>query len=269
MEQKIKGSLLTKGFVEPLFLSKGGFGRVYRIKQEHTNRLYACKVALGEQRVHLQREIALLQGLHHPLYPGYQTAWEAGDCSFLVMEYISGSNLEELVIRRGCFREKMVRQIAMELATGLLLLHRKGMVFRDIKPRNILIRQDGRVKLLDFGCICAEEENNQAKVGTPGFAAPEQLHLGRAGVYSDVYALGRVMQYLLLGNQPVFMADRQLPMLWKECSCEKRLKRVVELCIQSDIENRIPDMEFLIRLLQSRKIQSNYVVVENIWKIGG
>ena len=266
MESMIKEYLWKRGFESPLLLGKGGFGSVYRVRERNTGRLYACKVATGNRRIYLEREAAVLQTLHHPLFPYYKAAWEEGEYGFLCMEYIAGSGLEELVARRGKLAERTVRQIAAELAIGISMLHVQGYIFRDIKPGNILLRQDGRVKLLDFGCICKVGEECCEKAGTVGYGAPEQFVSGKIGSYTDVYALGKVMQYMLFGCKPSELSEKQLSRKWKECVCEKSTRRIVDYCVQKNVENRLPNMEVLIKLLYGKKIQSNYIFVENIWK---
>lgn len=246
---------------QDLFLGRGSFGSVYRVREICTGRIYACKVAEGKGVEYLRKEAGLLRELHHPLFPHYKEEWENEYKSFLCMEYVPGCTLEELVQRRGRLTVKTVRFIAGELADGLALLHREGYVFRDIKPANIMIRQDGKVKLLDFGCVCPVGEECNILAGSPGFAAPEQFVKGNPQKCMDVYAMGKVMQYMLLG--------RKEKRDWKHCRCSARMRKIVNYCLQQNEENRPPNMEVVLKMLRGGKIKSNYKIIQDVWKQGG
>ena len=245
---------------QALFLGKGSFGSVYRVKETDTGKLFACKVADGAGRKYLEKEAMLLSELKHPLFPFYKEAWESGEKMFLCMEYVPGDILETFVQRRGKISEETMIRIVAELAEGLALLHKRGYVFRDLKPENVLIRQDGRVKLLDFGCICRAEETCDNLAGTPGFSAPEQFETGYPRTVMDVYALGRIMQYMLLGGE--------LESGWKKCKCRRRTRKMVDYCTKMEINTRLPSMEVLLHMLHGIKIQSNYWIKRDIWKRG-
>ncbi len=150
----LRYSLDSNGFEEPLLLGKGAFCRVYRVKEKATGRLYACKVGTGSCKFHVRREKEFLKKLRHPLFPRYKCHWEEEGFYCLVMEYVAGSNLEGLLVRRKRLSGRQAVEIALELTEGLLYLHKRGIIFRDVKAQNILIRQDGKVKMLDFGCAC-------------------------------------------------------------------------------------------------------------------
>lgn len=248
MKEEITYSMEKKGYVQPMLIGKGAFGTVYRVWDKADSKLYACKVADERGRVYLEREADVLRTLVHPLFPGYKDAWQEGAYGFLCMEYIPGCSLEGMVSRRGGLSEKAIMTIALELAEGLLVLHEGGYFFRDLKPANILIRQDGRVKLLDFGCVCKKDAELENIAGTPGFAAPEQLDGRGIGPYTDVYALGKVIQYLL--------ADKKM---------HGRLGGLVRACIQENWEDRPLNMDMVIRYIAAGEKHTRYKLVEDIW----
>ena len=148
----------------------------------------------------LRREAEILSRLHHPLFPAYMEYEERGGTGKIVMEYISGRNLGQMIRLRGGFSARQAMRIAEELADGLRYLHERQppILYRDLKPENIMVCQDGHIKLIDFGCACCQEAQSGERVGTPGFAPPEQLASGEdAGIYSDVYGLGRTIQSVM------------------------------------------------------------------------
>lgn len=182
----------------PVMLGAGAFSRVYRVTNEITGEFAVCKVS---SRLELaQKEAEVLKCITHPLFPTYKGRTVMGDKHYLLMEYICGSTLRQYVERRGGLSEQRTTEIAMALAKGLNYLHEQPIpvVFRDIKPENVLIQQDGRVRLVDVGCVCQEGSPDGSMAGTRAFAAPEQLTVGtKVGRESDVYALGKLVCYML------------------------------------------------------------------------
>lgn len=178
-------------------MGEGAFARVY-LAEDRNGRQYACKVS-REVKL-LEREAELLSGLHHPLFPAYMGYEEREGTGRLFMEYISGRNLGQMLRFRGSFSARQTMRIARELADGLRYLHERQstILYRDLKPENIMVCQDGHVRLIDFGCACPQDMQGGERVGTPGFAPPEQLKSGAtAGVYSDVYGLGRTIRNVM------------------------------------------------------------------------
>lgn len=195
-----KAVLAGRGYVRRGFLGQGTFSDVYCV-EDGSGRLYACKVS--EQAEMLEREARAMEGLSHPLFPRYADFWRRGSLGILMREYVPGSCLEELLGRRRFSVEQTVR-VGLLLADGLGYLHKlpKRLLFRDVKPANIIIRQDGGVMLIDFGCVCSMEEKVTSRAGSPGFAAPEQLSDGGVLTAScDVYGLGRTLEAMLGGAE--------------------------------------------------------------------
>lgn len=228
---EISEQLAQHGYQAVRLLGRGAFSQVLLVQQNDTGTLLACKISHRQDLA--CREGKLLAATDHPLFPRFCEQWEAGESAYLLMEYVCGSSLEELLSRRGFFTQAQTARIGMELAEGLRFLHQlpEPVLYRDVKPANIMIRQDGRVKLLDMGCACELRQPDEARAGTPGYAAPEQLEPGGDLSFScDVYSLGRTLE----------------AMVGKHSS---GLKQVITACTAEFPERRIPDMQGVMTAL--------------------
>ena len=259
-------------------LGKGRFGEVRLVTHRESGGVYACKIAgdaknrrVLRQEAEIQREITTAvreSGESTLVFPLFREWIDAGDCSFLIMEYVEGTPLaarlqggegtkgsgEKKAARRevqnrevqngkvqhreGRLTREEMDDIAGQLAEGLMLLHERPepILYRDLKPEHVILCGDGRVRLLDLGCACRLSEAWKSKAGSPGYAAPEQLceRGHRQGVYSDVYSFGKV----LAAMQRETGADRDWERLIAQCTAEKT-------------EERIPGMRFILQELRT------------------
>ncbi|MDE6203722.1 MAG: serine/threonine protein kinase, partial [Lachnospiraceae bacterium] len=131
-------------------LGQGGTGKVYLVRDMHLNRLAAVKESRDS---FLQSETAILKKLDHPGLPGIYDCFKQGDSTFLVMEYIEGMTLRQYLDKHGKVTERQAVRWMMELCGILGYLHGRSpkVIYWDLKPENIMIRQDGRLKLIDLG----------------------------------------------------------------------------------------------------------------------
>lgn len=200
-------------------LGRGGFATVYLADDV---RLGQRQVAIKEFTVNLlpqrsrewakksfRQEAMLLANLSHPAIAQVSDFFSAGQFDYLVMEYVPGRTLNEVVDQVPGRRldERQVRQWAQELCDVLHHLHSQTppLIFRDLKPSNIIIRPDGQLKLIDFGIVRYFKPGKQSDtqvVGTPGYAAPEQYGHGQTDARSDVYSMGVLLHELLTGHDP-------------------------------------------------------------------
>lgn len=234
--ERLRDGLRKKGYLLGQQLGRGAFSEVYCVKEKRTGEVYACKIS--EHADLLQREGQLLGDIRYPQFPEMYESWREESVGFLVMELVEGENLGEVIRGGGTFSVKRTAEIGMELADGLLYLHDRPspILFRDIKPDNIMIQPDGCVKLIDFGCACALGKESASKAGTPGFAAPEQLsESGGQTTACDVYGLGRTLLCMLGAGE----GDRS----------GKQLLRVLEACTREEPKERPADMRAVITAL--------------------
>lgn len=244
---------MTAKWKREQLIGQGAFAKVYLVQEWRGGRFLACKVAdTAEGMALLAREADILKNISHPLFAEYEDFVRNQNCAMLFMEYIEGESLGKILGRGGGLPQAKAAEIAARLAEGLLYLHElpRPMIYRDLKPDNIQIRSDGRVKLLDMGCVCAEEEARHSIAGSRGYAAPEQMRVGAyPGPYSDVYALGRLLHYMLTGQDPCQPPFRNPPLRTCRPGVSPLLERLVARCTEEEPGRRPPDMRAVLRQL--------------------
>ena len=204
-------------------LGRGGMGVVYKARQKTLNRLVALKL-LAPERVgdtkfaeRFTREAQALAALNHPNIVTIHDFGQAGGFYFLLMEYVDGLNLRQL-LRARKFTPEEALAIVPPLCDALQFAHDRGIVHRDIKPENLLLDKAGRVKVADFGIAKmlgaangggtaatsgVPQSLTQSTLGTPGYTAPEQkTDPQRVDSRADIYSLGVVFYELLTGELP-------------------------------------------------------------------
>ena len=188
-------------------LGRGGMGVVYLARQKSLNRLVALKI-LAPDRARDTRfaerfahEAELLARLSHPHIVTIHDFGESGGLFYLVMEYVDGVNLREL-LRGGPLDAARALAILPPLCDALQYAHDQGVVHRDIKPENLLLDRSGKVKIADFG-IAALAGSEGGRAGTPPYMAPEQDADGaKVDHRADLYAIGAVLYEMLTGARP-------------------------------------------------------------------
>ncbi len=192
------------------FIAQGGMGAVYLARQLTLDRLVAIKVlpqAWGSAPKYAERfqyEARAMAKMHHNGIVGvYDFGMTAAGHLYLVMEYVEGETLHEL-IQTQSLTPKKAQAVALQLCDAVAYAHEHGILHRDIKPGNIIINSEGRVKVADFGLARPAEACIEVEaLGTPGYAAPELLVEGSViDHHADIYAIGVVCYEMLLGKLP-------------------------------------------------------------------
>ena len=237
-------------------LGRGSFSDVYRVRERSTGRLLACKVIASQDLAIREKEF--LEKVCHPLFPQFERFEQLQGKFYVFMEYIPGVTLKEFITRRGVLTGRQAAQLGVVLADGLLYLHeqRNPVIYRDLKPENVLIQQDGRVRLIDLGCACFVEEKKNTMAGTRGYAAPEQLEEKRkAGVESDVYALGKNLQYAL--GVEIFVNRRGMARVLykrhKRSRVSREFARLLADMTKTERRQRVQDMRICLHRLECVK----------------
>lgn len=196
-------------------VGRGGMSIVYLAINEKANKPWAVKevqkngISNNELvRQSLLTEIGLLKKLRHKGLPSIVDIIEEEDNYLIVMDYIEGITLEKLLSQEGVQPQEKVADWAIQLCGVLGYLHTRTppVIYRDMKPSNIMLRSDGSVVLIDFGTAREFKEQHGADttcLGTKGFAAPEQFGgMGQTDERTDIYCLGATMYYLVTGHNP-------------------------------------------------------------------
>lgn len=195
-------------------LGAGGMGRVFKAWHRRMKRMVALKMLADQQTAdaetieRFRREAQSAAQLAHPNIVAAYDADEAGGVCFLVMEYVDGPNLSELVRRQGPLPVEMATRYLLDAAHGLAHAHDRGFIHRDVKPSNLVVAPGDTVKVLDLGLArgsqpAAEGELTQAGdvVGTVEYMAPEQARETRLADHrADIYSLGSTLYRLLTGE---------------------------------------------------------------------
>ncbi|NWF81695.1 MAG: protein kinase, partial [Chloroflexi bacterium] len=192
-------------------IKEGGQGAVFEGRSE-TGEVVAVKEMLdrftdpAERAEAVRRFVAeaeTLGKLTHPRIPRIYASFNDGGRHYLVMEFIRGEDLDDLVAREGPQPEARVLAWADELCDVLDYLHGNGLIYRDMKPSNVMLEQPaGTLKVIDFGIARVfQPQQRGTQIGTPGYAPPEQYQ-GLATPRSDIYALGATLHHLLSGRDP-------------------------------------------------------------------
>lgn len=204
---------------------RGGMSAVYQaVDTQYGNRRVAIKEMsqghlnaneLADATARFQQEAALLGSLHHPNLPRIYDAFSEHGRSYLVMGYIDGKTLLQLLKDAGGhpIPVAQVLDYANQLCEVLAYLHaqKPPIIFRDLKPTNVMVMENGHVVLIDFG-IARFFKEGQAQdtvyLGSPGYAPPEQHGISQTNPRSDLYALGATLHYCLTGRDPFHAGDR-------------------------------------------------------------
>lgn len=152
-------------------------------------------------------EIRMQQKLHHPALPHIWEAFEEGGKVYIVMDYVEGIPLDELLRKEGARPLEQALDWGLQLCRALLYLHsfQPPVIYRDMKPANVILRGDGRLVLLDFGAARqyrARKRRDTIPLGTPGYAAPEQYRGRQSDIRTDIYCLGVTLYHILTGHDP-------------------------------------------------------------------
>jgi eukaryotic-like serine/threonine-protein kinase len=207
-------------------LARGGMAEVYLAHDQLLDRPVAVKVLFPELArddsfvERFRRESQSAARLNHPNIVSVYDFGEDGEALFIVMEYVPGQTLSEIIRTHGPLAPGQAVAIAAEVAAGLEAAHREGIVHRDVKPANVLVTPDGVAKIADFGIAHAGDAVSDLTmpgtvIGTVTYLSPEQAQGLTVDPRSDVYSLGMVLYEMLTGTAP-FRGDNPVAMAYKQ-----------------------------------------------------
>ena len=186
-------------------IGSGGFGTVYLAEDTWIDKKVALKVPhkQGVDFGELLREPRLLASLNHPNIVTIMTAEKQESIFFIVMEYVPGETLESMITRHGPLELPVALDYTCQICNALDHAHRHGVLHRDLRPSNVLVSENGLLKVADFGTSRFLEiaAHGTTVIGSPPYMAPEQFR-GKALFASDIYSLGVTMFQMLTGDLP-------------------------------------------------------------------
>lgn len=191
-------------------IGAGGMSDVYKAKDQVLGRFVAVKILKQEftedvnfvTKFHTEAQSAA--GLQHPNIVNIYDVGSEGHMHFIVMEYVEGITLKTYIEKKGQLNYKEAISIAIQVARGIEAAHNNNIVHRDIKPQNIMISHEGKVKVTDFGIARAATSNtiHSDVMGSVHYTSPEQARNGFVDGKSDIYSLGIVMYEMVTGRVP-------------------------------------------------------------------
>lgn len=191
-------------------IGSGGMSDVYKAKCHKLNRLVAIKVLKKEFCTdagfvsNFKMEAQAAAGLSHPNIVNVYDVVDDGDIHYIVMELIEGITLKNYIAKKGCLDNKEAIGIAIQIAQGMMAAHERHIIHRDIKPQNIIISMDGKVKVADFGiakAISMQTKNSDA-IGSVHYIPPEQASGNISDARSDIYSFGITLYEMVTGILP-------------------------------------------------------------------
>ena len=229
-------------------LGEGGMADVYLAIDTIINREVAIKILRGElgndpvTLLRFQREANAASKLNHPNVVQVYDVGTSEDRHFIVMEYIRGKTLKQLIQLRGALHKEEAVSIMKQLLSAVAEAHRHNIIHRDIKPQNVLVKDDGTVKITDFGIALAHNAvqltQSDSVLGSAHYLAPETTRGEAATNQCDIYSLGIVFYELLCGSVP-FTGDNPVQIAMKHLSEEIPSIREFNPSLPQSIENII------------------------------
>jgi eukaryotic-like serine/threonine-protein kinase len=206
-------------------LGEGGMGTVYKARDREVDRLVALKVirpelAQNADALHrFKQELVLARQITHRNVIRIFDLGDADGLKFITMEFIDGRDLKSLIREKGKFTPKEAVQIVVQVCKALEASHAEGVIHRDLKPQNIMVDEQGKVSVMDFGIARSMEvgggmTQTGALVGTPEYMSPEQAKGQHLDSRSDLFSLGIIFYELLTGHS-AYKADTAMETLWK------------------------------------------------------
>ncbi|MEU8704443.1 Stk1 family PASTA domain-containing Ser/Thr kinase [Streptomyces sp. NPDC048565] len=211
LQDPLVGQLLDGRYRIDARIAVGGMATVYRAMDTRLDRVLALKVmhpALATDAAFVERFIREAKSVARLAHPNVVAVFDQGAQGayvYLAMEYVAGCTLRDVLRERGALQPRAALDILEPVLAALGAAHRAGFVHRDMKPENVLIGDDGRVKVADFGLVRAvgtSTDTTGSLLGTVSYLAPEQIEQGTADTRSDVYACGVVLYEMLTGGKP-------------------------------------------------------------------
>ncbi|MDO4802069.1 MAG: serine/threonine-protein kinase [Prevotellaceae bacterium] len=254
-------------------IGQGGMSVVYMALNEKANKTWAVKevrkdgvLDFESVRQGLVAETDILKKLSHPNLPSIVDVIDTEDSFIIIMDYIQGNDLQNTLDEFGAQPQEMVIEWAKQLCDVFGYLHSRtpAIIYRDMKPKNVMLKPDGNVALIDFGTAREFKEKNLADttcLGTVGYAAPEQFGgMGQTDARTDIYCLGATLYHLVTGCNPSEPPYEMKPIREINPALSSGLERIILKCTQRNPDDRYQSAAELMYALD------HYEEIDDLYK---
>ena len=244
-------------------IGQGGMSVVYLALNEKANKSWAVKEirkdGAGQNAIYkqgLMAEIEILKHLNHKNLPSIIDVIDDGDTFLIVMDYVEGNPLSTILDEQGAQPQEMVIEWGKQLCDVLGYLHKCNppIIYRDMKPSNVMLKPDGSVVLIDFGAAREykrERVEDTTCLGTQGYAAPEQFGgMGQTDARTDIYTLGATMYHLLTNHNPCLPPYEMYPIRQWDAGLSGGLEEIILKCTRRDPAERYQNCDELYYALE-------------------
>lgn len=266
------GSIFFEKYKIVDLLGKGGSSEVFLVENVRVGNKWAMKKSNKvNSNINLLAEPNILKDLNHVAIPKIIDIEEDKDAIYIIEEYVQGINLKEYKESYSNIQLDQIIEWALQLCNVLKYLHNRKplpIIYRDIKPENIMLMDNGNIKLIDFGIareFKEESQNDTIPIGTKGYAAPEQYGIGQSDERTDIFSLGVTLYYLLTGknlSHPPYKIQNTIQL---NNDKEERLFKIVLKCCEilpDQRYQRVEDLEKELHLLNNEdsliKVEQEY-----------
>lgn len=278
------GNLLGNRYEIISQLGGGGMALVYKARDTLLNRQVTVKILRSEHTSdeefisRFRKEAQAVAKLSHPNIVNVYDVGKEGDTQFIVMEYVEGRNLKQFIKEQGRLPLNQAADIARQICDGLQDAHANGIVHRDIKPHNILVTDNGRVKVADFGIAQIMSSvtltNSGTIVGSVHYFSPEQARGDATGAKSDIYAVGVVLYEMVTGKVPFegetpiavalkHIQEKPLPPSKLNAQVSPELERIILRAMEKEVTMRYKtagDMARDLRRLNGESVDNTIAI---------
>lgn len=234
-------------------IGKGGMSTVYLAEHKRLHTRWAVKEVRKQQgaRFDFLAESNILKRLQHPMLPRIVDIFEDAESIYIVEDFVEGITLDELLKREKKVDEPLARQWFHDLCGVLRYLHTQQppIIYRDMKPSNIMLQPDGSLKLIDFGIAREYKEASSGDttyIGTKGYAAPEQFGRAQTDARTDIYALGVTMYHLVTGKSPYEPPYQFVPVRELDGTLSHGIEYILNKCVQPEPADRYQNVDELL-----------------------
>lgn len=237
-------------------LGEGGAGEVYKAFHIHLKTPWALKFLSSLDR-NTQWELDIQKNINHPAFPRLVDVISENNENILVFDFYEGPNILDLISGTGKIDENIAINWASQIIDALQYLHAclaEPIIYRDLKPSNLIVLPDNIIKIIDFGTARLYKRNSiddTVYLGTPGYAAPEQYGFGQTDIRTDIYNFGMTMFHIVTGEHPFFCNEIQMQDYLKRSGVSDEFSLLILKCTAKEPDQRYLNCEEIKKTLYS------------------